>query len=320
MKHRIVITGGSGFIGTQVTDELLNQGHEITVVDRKVKSRNHPCPIVEMDYMDFFNNVGGNFDTIVHLAADHTIEQSVTQPEKYYTNNVIKMKYMLDHMVKVGIKNIIFSSTGSVYGTQGINGLLAEDTPYAPVSPYSATKVAGELLIRDYARAYGINYVNLRYFNPIGADPTARFGYIQRPATHVIPILCNKIINDETFEIYGTDYPTRDGTCIRDYMHVADVASAHTSSIDYLDAGNKEGTFNIGGHTGVSVRELVAAAEKVLNKRAKIEYKGRRAGDAAMLVADTTKAQQVLKWAPKYTIDDAILHAWNWENKIEKSI
>lgn len=319
MKHKILITGGSGFIGTQVTDELLNHGHEITVVDRKVKTRNHPCPIIEMDYMDFLNTDNSKYDTIVHLAADHTIEQSVTQPEKYYTNNVIKMKYMLDHMVKVGIKNIIFSSTGSVYGTQGINGLLSEETPYAPVSPYSATKVAGELMIRDYARAYGINYVNLRYFNPIGADPTARFGYIQRPATHVIPILCRKIINDETFEIYGSDYPTRDGTCIRDYMHVFDVASAHTSSINYLDAGNKEGTFNIGGHTGVSVRELVAAAERVLDKRARIVYKERRAGDAAMLVADTTKAREILGWQPKYTIDDAILHAWNWENKFEKS-
>lgn len=320
-KHNILVTGGSGFVGTQVVYELHKQGHNITIVDNDIKHRDAPATIIEADYLDFFNTNTVVYDTVIHLAAEHLVEQSVTSPEKYYTNNVVKMKAMLDRMVALGIKNIIFSSSGNTYGRQGQNGLLHEDgLYYDPENPYASTKVVGELLIKDYAKAYGLRYVNFRYFNAAGADPDGRFGYIQRPATHVIPILCNKIMNNESFPLYGSDYPTKDGTCVRDYVHVADLAIAHTKAIEYLDAGYSNEVFNCGaGSGGVSVRELVQFAEEVVGKSAMVENCPRRVGDPATLIADISKAERLLGWKPQYNVKDAILHAWNWEQKFETS-
>ena len=316
--NNILISGGSGFIGNQVAHELHKQGHQVTVVDRKVKHWDTPFNVFEDDFLNYIAHDDSQYDTIIHLAAEHLVEQSVTEPSKYYTNNVIKMKGMLDHMVARGINNIIFSSTGAVYGKQGKLGLLTEDMNYDPENTYASTKVAGEMMIRDYAKAYGINYVNFRYFNVAGADTDCRFGYIQRPATHVIPILCNKILNEETFSIYGNDYSTPDGTCVRDYVHVADLATAHIKAIEYLNEGKENNTFNIGyGNGGISVKQLVECAAEVVGKTPIIEYKERRAGDSVVLVADTTKAQTVLGWRPQYKINDIIRHAWNWESKLK---
>lgn len=320
-KHNVLVTGGSGFVGTQVVYELHKQGHNVTIVDNDIKHTNVPAQIIEADYLDFFNTNTFVYDTIVHLAAEHLVEQSVTSPEKYYTNNVVKMKAMLDRMVTLGIKNIIFSSSGNTYGRQGQAGLLYEDgLYYDPENPYASTKVVGELLIKDYAKAYGLKYVNFRYFNAAGADPECRFGYVQRPATHVIPILCNKILNGEPFPLYGNDYPTPDGTCVRDYVHVADLAVAHTKAIEFFDAGHGNEAFNCGaGSGGVSVKELVQYAVEVVGKEAVINYCPRRAGDPASLTADISKAARLLGWTPQYNVKDAILHAWNWEQKFEAS-
>jgi UDP-glucose 4-epimerase len=317
--HNILITGGSGFIGTQVLYELVEHGHHVTVVDREIKHEDVPATIIEEDYYEFFKTNRFRYDTVIHLAAEHLVEQSVTEPEKYYTNNVVKMKGMLDCMLDVGIKNIIFSSSGNTYGRQGKLGPLKEDVLYYdPENPYASTKVAGELLLKDYARAYGIKYVTFRYFNAAGADPACRFGYVQRPATHVIPILCNKILRGETFPIYGNDYDTKDGTCVRDYVHVADLARAHRHALTLFDNNIANQAFNIGGGSeGVSVRELVQYAGEVVGKIPKVENAPRRAGDPDILVADITKAAFILKWWPKYNIRDAILHAWNWEKRFE---
>ena len=321
IKHKIVITGGGGFVGTQVAWELADAGHDITIVDRNPPAHYFPGVYRVADYLDFFNNTDSKFDTVIHLAAEHKVEQSVLEPEKYYTNNVIKMKAMLDRMVARKIKNIVFSSSGNTYGRQGQKGLLKEDGLYFdPENPYASTKVAGELLIKDYAKAYGINFVTFRYFNAGGADPHARFGYVQEPATHVIPILCKRIKNGETFEIFGTDYPTKDGTAVRDYIHVADVAKAHRLAFNLLDSGKANETFNIGcGSGGVSVMELVKYAGEVVGKEPLIQSKPRRAGDPATLTADITKAKELLGWTPQYTIKDIIQHAWNWEQKYEAS-
>lgn len=318
-KHNILITGGCGFVGTQVAYELHKQGHTITVVDRKIKNTSIPATIIEADYLDFFDVNTTVYDTVIHLAAEHLVEQSVHEPSKYYTNNVIKMKGMLDHMVRLGMSNIIFSSSGNTYGRQGQQGLLREEgLYYDPENPYASTKVVGELLIKDYAKAYGLKYVNFRYFNAAGADPECRFGYVQRPATHVIPILCNKILTDETFSLYGNDYPTVDGTCVRDYVHVADLASAHSRAIEFFDAGHMNEAFNIGsGQGGVSVLQLIHMAEKVVGKSAILQYGPRRAGDPAMLVADISKAEKLLHWQPQFSVEDAIIHAWDWEKKFE---
>lgn len=320
-KHNILVTGGCGFIGTQVVHELYKHGHDITVVDNNIKNRDMPANIIEGDYLDFFNANTIVFDTVIHLAAEHLVEQSVTSPEKYYTNNVVKMKGMLDRMVALGIKNIIFSSSGNTYGRQGRDGPLQEDgLYYDPENPYASTKVIGELLIKDYARAYGLKYITFRYFNAAGADPDCRFGYTQRPATHVIPILCNKTLNGEPFPIYGTDYPTKDGTCVRDYVHVADLAVAHTKAIEFFNNGYGNEAFNCGaGSGGVSVKDLVHFASEIVGKNAVIVPHPRRVGDPAILVADISKAERMLGWVPRYNIQDAILHAWNWEKKFETS-
>jgi UDP-glucose 4-epimerase len=320
MKHKILVTGGNGFIGSQVVTSLIDAGHDVTVVDLVGKKEGVPGLLgrcVEQDYYAFFSNNTVKYDTVVHLAAEHIVPQSVTEPDKYYINNVIKMKSMLDSMRTTGIKNIIFSSSGNVYGRQGAAGFpLTEDLYYDPENPYASTKVAGEMLIKDYARAYGINYVNFRYFNAAGADPECRFGYTQRPATHVIPILCNKILNKQTFTIFGTDYHTQDHTCVRDYVHVADIASAHLKALDFFDNGGKNETFNLGGDsTGVSLKDLVRYAAEVVGVEPVVEYGPRREGDPAILIANISKAQKILGWEPKYDIKETITHAWNWERK-----
>lgn len=316
----ILITGGSGFIGTQVADELIIQGHHVTVVDRKLKSTEvHRVQYIEDDFLNFINKTTYQYDTVIHLAAEHLVEQSVSEPEKYYTNNVIKMKGLLDRMRELGIKNIVFSSSGNTYGRQGEAGPLTEDLYFDPQNPYASSKVAGELLIKDYARAYGMKYVIFRYFNAAGADPAARYGYVQRPATHVIPIICNKILNNEVFTIYGNDYPTKDGTCVRDYVHVADLARAHAKAVDFFKGPANE-VFNIGGgNGGVSVKELCDVAAKIVGKEPIIEYAGRRAGDPAMLIADISKAERLLGWKPMYSIEGSIRHAWVWEKSFAQS-
>lgn len=321
IKHKILITGGGGFIGTQVAWELALIGHDITIVDRNTPIHNFPGIYRVADYLDFIANTDSKFNTVIHLAAEHLVEQSVVDPEQYYTNNVVKMKTMLDIMIEHKIKNIIFSSSGNTYGRQGQHAPLKEAGLYFdPENPYASTKVAGELLIRDYAKAYGLKYVTFRYFNAAGADPQCRFGYVQRPATHVIPILCNKILNGQPFELYGTDYPTPDGSCVRDYVHVADLARAHTLALELFDRHDFNHTFNIGcGGNGVSVRELIKYVGEIVGKEPNVIERPRRAGDPAILTADITKAAELLNWEPKYNIRDAILHAWNWEKKFETS-
>lgn len=323
-NQKILITGGCGFIGTQVTMSLIDSGHDITVVDKSPPVYRAPVRYVQSDYAEFFEINTEKYDTVIHLAAEHLVEHSVANPAVYYANNVVKMQVMLDSMVRTGTKNIIFSSSGNIYGRQGLNGPLQEKgSYYDPVNPYASTKVAGELLIKDYANAYGLNYVTFRYFNAAGADPEGRFGYIQNPATHVIPILCNKILTGDLFSIYGSNYPTMDGTCVRDYVHVADIASAHVLALNLLSQYSVNETFNIGGSRGssggISVLDLVKIAEDVVGIDSLVTYCPNRPGDPAILVADTQYAHEKLNWAPKYSIRDAVLHAWRWEKKNETS-
>ncbi len=320
-KHKILVTGGAGFIGTQVTHELVNAGHEVTVVDRNMQ-RQLPCEMIEADYLDFFDSKEFHYDTVVHLAAEHNVPQSIPDPSKYYANNVIKMKGMLDHMVARGIKNIVFSSTGNVYGRQGSQIPLMEDANYYdPMNPYASSKVAGETMIQDYARAYGLRFVIFRYFNAAGADPKTRFGYTQRPATNVIPVLCQSLIRNEPFNIYGSNFATPDGTCVRDYVHIYDIAQAHLLAMDYLDSDEPSEIFNLGGrHQGVSINQLVRHASDALNiEYPKVSYKPPRIGDPPILIADTSKAKYGLGWTPMYSIEDTIIHAWKWEKKLEAS-
>lgn len=311
---KIVVTGGCGFIGTQVVDRLLVEGHDVTVVDRRVGNWHLPCRVVEMDYFDFFLSNNEKYDTVIHLAAEHLVGQSILNPGKYYDNNVVKMQVMLSRMVDLGIENIIFSSSGNIYGKQGLNGVLTEDLYYDPENPYASSKVAGELLIKDYARAYGLKYVIFRFFNAAGADPYGRFGYDVDSATHIIPSICKSIRNDIPLKVFGSDYPTKDGTCIRDYVHVSDIADAHTKALLFIDNGLQNEIFNLGGGSnGVSVIDIINYAGEIINRSPAIEYMPRRAGDPAQLIANISKAKALLGWWPKYNVRDAILHAWNWQ-------
>lgn len=318
--NRIIVTGGCGFIGTQVVRRLKEAGHHVTVVDWNVTDwEGGPADqYYQEDYKDFFYNFSvGDFDTVVHLAAEHLVGPSVTEPEQYYTSNVVGMKIMLDSMLECDVKNIIFSSSGNVYGRQGLNGTLTEDLYYDPENPYASTKVAGELLLKDYSRAYGINAISFRYFNAVGADPECRNGYVQTPATHVMPIICDKIDKGEPLTVYGCTYrESRDGSCIRDYIHIDDLANAHVLAVDCLDKGGKSTTLNLGGGKGgVSVFELADIAEETIGKPLNLKYGEPRAGDPVILTADITKAKEILGWEPKYSIKECVQHAWAWHKK-----
>lgn len=319
--NKIIVTGGSGYIGTQVVRRLKEAGHYVTVVDIEAEDVGVADEYISDDYAKFFRLSNEQklkkFDTVVHLAAEHLVELSVTSPDMYYETNVIGMHTMLHRMRDIGIKNIIFSSSGNIYGRQGLHGLLTEDLYYDPENPYASTKVAGELLLKDYSKAYSFNAVSFRYFNAVGADPECRNGYVQEPATHVMPIMCDKISKGESMTVYGTNYEgSRDGSCIRDYIHIDDLAHAHVLTVDYLNNGGKSTTLNLGGGKGgVSVFELVDIAEETIGKPLNLVYGAPRAGDPVILTADITKAKEVLGWEPKYTMKDCIEHSWNWYKK-----
>jgi len=318
--NRILVTGGSGFIGSQVVKNLSKEGYELFVVDRKINpwtytyvNKDH---IHEGDYLEAFQLDHFKFDTIIHLASDILVSGGEINPSQYYENNVTKFKEMLDLMQTRNVKNILFSSSGSIYGNQSKGKYLTEDLFYDPQCTYASTKVAGELLIKDYSRTHDFKYVIFRYFNAAGADPECEFGYIQNPATHIIPIICNKINKHSPVMIYGNDYPTVDGTCVRDYVHISDIADAHKQALLYLESGGKSDVFNIGGSDTVcSVKQLTNNVYNMLNRKSDIIYSERRPGDVAELVANIDKIKTVLNWAPKYNIEDIIQHAWNWELK-----
>jgi UDP-glucose 4-epimerase len=315
--NNILITGGAGFIGTQISRELISIGYNVFVVDKIDPIISVPdVTYFTCDYLYYIKNTSLSFDTIIHLAAEHIVPQSLVSPNIYYENNVIKMKLMLDCMVEKKIKNIIFSSTGNVYGRQGSNIPLIEDLYYDPINPYAATKMAGESLIRSYADAYGLSYIIFRYFNAAGADPLARNGYMQSPGTHVIPTLCESINNNSTFNIFGNDYNSSDGTCVRDYVHIQDIAYAHRKALLILTHRKQNEIINLGGGSnGISVLDLIKLTNKITGKKPKIKILSKRIGDPPILIADITKAKRILYWEPAFSINQIINHAYNWSVK-----
>ncbi len=323
--RKILICGGAGYIGSHINKMLNENGYNTVIFDNLSLGHREAVKWGELcvgDMADqgalnalFENN---SFDAVFHLAANAYVGESVINPEKYYYNNVVNTLNLLHAMKAHGVNKIIFSSTCATYGEAG-ESLITEDLPQMPINPYGATKLMVERILKDYSNAYGLQYVGLRYFNAAGADPDGEIGESHNPETHIIPLALDAAsgIRSE-FEIFGTDYNTPDGSCIRDYIHVTDISKAHLLALEYLDKGGKPDFFNLGNEKGTSVIEVVESARKITGREIKTRITDRRHGDPARLVGSSNKAKKVLGWQPIYEdIDTIVAHAWQWHEKKE---
>ena len=314
----ILVTGGAGYIGSVVVEETLRAGHRTIVYDNLVKGHREmvdPSAIfVEGDLLDRplleKTFVEHDIEAVIHMAAYSLVGESVTEPSKYYMNNVVAGISLLDAMRDSGVSKIVFSSTAAVYGEPEKQPIQESDRT-APTNPYGDTKLAFEHALKGYDRAYGIRFVSLRYFNAAGASE--RCGELHDPETHLIPIVLQAAAGErDAVEIYGDDYPTRDGTCVRDYIHVIDLARAHVKAIGMLDS--KSGIFNLGcGGDGYTVREVIDAAEKITEKKIPTRISARRPGDPAVLIASSERIRSELGWQPEFQDLNMIIEsAWKW--------
>ena len=319
----ILVTGGAGYIGSHAVKALEERGFETIVLDslvyghRDLIETNLKAKLVAGDINDraFLDRLftTTKIDAVMHFAAFAYVGESVTDPAKYYRNNVVGTLTLLDAMREHGVTNFVFSSTCATYGNpQSIP--ITEDHPQQPINPYGAGKLAIERVLKDYDPAYGLKSVIFRYFNAAGADPDGLFGEDHNPETHLIPLILQAAAGKRaSISVFGTDYDTPDGTCIRDYIHVTDLAQAHVLGLEYLLEHQTSQIFNLGNGSGFSVKEVVDTARQVTGKEIAIEECPRRVGDPAVLIGSSTKARQMLGWEPKYADLNAIVkHAWNW--------
>ena len=314
MNKKVLITGSKGYIGYQTLLQLEEQGFEVFGVDW-AKDLTRPGVCVPFDNDTVRSMLKTNdIKTVIHFAADHEVGRSVEEPSVFYHNNIISSIKLLDKCIQAGVENFIFSSSSSVYG-DNVEFPTSESTVKNPMSPYGRTKDMFEEILKDYETAYGIRTLSLRYFNAAGADPLNRHGYIQEPQSHLVPILARCFGNDEPFTVFGDDYDTEDGTCIRDYTHVSDIANAHISAIYYLNINGTKQVFNIGKGNGESVIEVIDAFRKYTGKDIEVNYGDRREGDPAKTFAAIELAMNELHWVPKYTLADIVEHAYKWENR-----
>lgn len=320
----ILVLGGAGYIGSHTVYELIDMGEDVIVIDNlqtghlesiHPKSRFYKGDIRDKDFLnDVFSKE--KIEAAVHFAANSLVGESVTNPLKYYDNNLCGTKVLLSAMVENNIKKIVFSSTAAVYGEPERIPIFEGDKT-EPTNPYGETKLAMEKMFKWADKAYGLKYVSLRYFNACGAHKSGIIGEDHSPETHLIPIILQVPNGKKEFvSIFGDDYDTEDGTCIRDYIHVTDLAKAHVLALKYLREGNESNIFNLGNGVGFSVKEVINAAEKVTGKRIQTKVEVRRAGDPARLVASSDKARKILGWNPEITkMEDIIDSAWNWHRK-----
>jgi len=317
----VLVCGGAGYIGSHCVYELVERGEKVIVVDNlqtgHIEAVHKDALFYEGDIRDFefLNNVfrKHEIESVFHFAANSLVGESVTEPLKYYNNNVYGMEVLLKAMVNNKISKIIFSSSAAVYGEPKSIPIRESDIT-EPTNPYGETKLAMEKMMKWVDRAYGIKYVSLRYFNVAGAHPNGIIGEDHNPETHLIPLVLQVPLKKrDKIYVYGNDYDTKDGTCIRDYIHVMDLIDAHLLALDYLRMGNNSNIFNLGNGYGFSVNEIIKAAEEVTGFNIDKEFTSRRAGDPAVLVASSDKAREVLGWKPQYTdIKDIISSAWEF--------
>ena len=321
---RILVTGGAGYIGSHTVIQLQDAGYDVVVVDNL--SRGHreavdPARLRVVDLLDTEALVRVMEEkpcaAVIHFAAYIAVGESMKIPAVYFRNNVAGSISLLDAMVRTGIRNIVFSSTAAVYGMPERTPIV-ETEPYAPVSAYGESKVMVERLLDWFDRIHGVRSVCLRYFNAAGADPEGRAGEMHEPETHLIPLLFRAIQTGEPITLFGDDYPTDDGTCIRDYIHVTDLAAAHIRAVEALGAGSPSRRFNAGTGRGFSVREVLRTVEEVTGKPVPHRIGPRRDGDPAALVADSGRLQREMGWNPRYSDLRTIVEtAWRWELRRE---
>lgn len=320
----ILIAGGAGYIGSHSNKFLNQRGYETVVYDNL--SRGHRQfakwghfvlgDLADKDQLRFCFKTHP-IEAVMHYCAFCYVGESVVHPAEYYRNNVANTLNLLDVMVEYGVKNFIFSSTCSTYGNPR-QIPMTEDHPQEPINPYGRSKLMVEKILKDYEDAYGIRHICLRYFNAAGADPEAEIGewHEPEPHLHLIPIALQVAAGQrDHVQIYGTDYDTPDGTCVRDYIHINDLAAAHLLALEYLQKGAASDAFNLGNGLGFSVKEVICAAERVTGKSIKVIAAKRRPGDPPVLVGSSDQAKSILKWRPEYpNLDEIIETAWRWQS------
>ena len=322
----ILVTGGAGYIGSHCVLALIEKGFAVHIFDNlstghietvETLKKYGNVTFTQGDLQNYeeINNVfkENSIDAVLHFAASSLVEESVKNPEKYYYNNIFGTLNLLKAMKENNTKKIVFSSTAATYG-EPTYVPIDEKAETKPINPYGKTKLMIEKIMDDYDKAYGLKSVRLRYFNTCGADKEARIGEWHEIETHLIPNILKSAKNaNKTFELYGDRYKTKDGTCVRDYIDVEDLAKAHIAALDYLNNGGKTDFFNLGTKTGYTVKEVFAACEKITGKQIPIKIMPNREGDPAQLTANNEKAKEILKWTPEKSLEDSIKHAYQWE-------
>lgn len=321
----VLVTGGAGYIGSHMVHALADAGEPVVVLDnlstgfRFALPSSVPLFVGDVGDQDMVASIIGEHrvDAIIHFAGSIVVPDSLRDPLGYYRNNTVNTRALIESAVKGGVKHFIFSSTAAVYGNPAVLP-VREDAPTRPMSPYGTSKLMSEIMLHDVAAAHDLHYVILRYFNVAGADPAQRTGQSTPAATHLIKVGVETALGMRPkLDVYGTDYPTPDGTCIRDYIHVSDLARAHSAALAHLCRGGSRMTFNCGYGHGYSVLEVIGAIERVTGRKLPVEMVGRRPGDPASLVADVSRIRSTLDWSPQFeNLDTIVSHALAWEQQL----
>ena len=326
---RLLVVGGAGYIGSHMVKMLINLGHDVIILDNLSTGFRELAKYGELVVGDLADEslledlfLKYQFDGVMHFAAASLVGESMINPAKYYRNNVSNTLNLLDAMVKHDVTSFVFSSSAAVYGEPNSN-LIDESHAKDPINPYGSTKLMIERILQDYASAYGLNSISLRYFNACGADPEGDLGECHDPETHLIPLILQAASGRrKSITVFGRDYATDDGTCVRDYIHINDLCTAHALALDKLTSLNNAGalSYNLGNSFGFSVQQVIDVVQTVVSKdgySVTVEDGERRAGDPATLVADAAKAKSELDWQPEYDeLEIIVNHAWAWEKKL----
>lgn len=328
-KPTILVTGGAGYIGSHAVSALLQAGYEVLILDNLVYGhRDLVEKVLQVELV-----VGDTSDrplldqlfqsrdiaAVMHFSAYAYVGESVTDPAKYYRNNVVGTLTLLEAMLAASVNKFVFSSTCATYGVPQIIP-IPENHPQNPINPYGATKLMVERILSDFDTAYGLKSVIFRYFNAAGADPNGKLGEDHNPETHLIPLVLQTALGKrESISVFGTDYPTADGTCIRDYIHVNDLADAHVLGLEYLLRGGDSEVFNLGNGNGFSVKEVIETAKSITGRDIKVVECDRRPGDPPVLIGSSDQARKILNWQPQYSsLKEIITHAWQWHQQRHK--